>query len=117
MVSGENINPQKIDNFRDALERVPVVIAIILNRSNADLLPEWEEVAAVSIAVQNMWLTTTSIGLGAFWASPEFMKYLADLLNLNENQKPMGFFYVGEIAMEYPSPGRGDIGEKIEWMK
>ncbi len=117
VVSGENINPQKIDNFRDALERVPVVIAIILNRSNADLLPEWEEVAAVSIAVQNMWLTATSLGLGAFWASPDFMKYLTGLLNLNETQKPMGFFYVGEIAMEYPSPGRGDIGEKIEWMK
>ena len=84
---------------------------------NVDLLPEWEEVAAVSIAVQNMWLTATSMGLGAFWASPEFMKYLTELLNLKANQKPMGFFYVGEIAMDYPSPGRGDIGDKIEWME
>jgi nitroreductase len=115
VVSGENINPQKIDNFKEALERVPVMIVIILNRSNGDFIPEWEEIAAVSIAVQNMWLTATSLGLGAFWASPEFMKHLTGLLNLKPNQKPLGFFYVGEIAMDYPSPGRGDINEKVEW--
>ncbi len=115
VVSGENINPQKIDNFKEALERVPVMIAIVLNRSSGDFIPEWEEIAAVSIAVQNMWLTATSLGLGAFWASPDFMKYLTDLLNLQPNQKPMGFFYVGEIAMDYPSPGRGDINDKVEW--
>ena len=104
-----------MDKFRNDLERVPVVIAVVLNRSSADLLPEWEEIAAVSIAVQNMWLTATSLGLGAFWASPDFMKYLTDLLNLKPNQRPMGFFYVGEIAMDYPSQGRGDINEKVEW--
>ncbi len=112
---GESINVQKIEKFRNALERVPVVIAIILNRDAAERLPEWEEIAAVSIAVQNMWLTATSLGLGAFWASPEFMKYLIGLLDLRPNQKPMGFFYVGEIAMDYPSPGRGNIEEKVEW--
>ncbi len=115
VASGESINEQKMDKFRDDLKRVPVVISIVLNRSNEELLPEWEEVAAVSIAVQNMWLTATSLGLGAFWASPDFMKYLIGLLNLKENQKPMGFFYVGEIAMDYPSQGRGDINEKVEW--
>lgn len=115
VAAGESINEQKIDKFKDALERVPVVIAIILNRSSTDLLPEWEEVAAVSISVQNMWLTATSLGLGAFWASPDFMKHLSELLNLKENQKPMGFFYVGEIAMDYPSQGRGDINDKVEW--
>ena len=116
IVSGEVINPQKIEKFKDALERVPVMIAIILNRSKGDFIPEWEEIAAVSMAVQNMWLTATSLGLGAFWASPEFMKYLTGLLELQPNQKPLGFFYVGEIAMEYPSPGRGDIIGKVEWM-
>lgn len=115
VVSGESINEQKMDKFRDDLKRVPVVIAIVLNRNSDDLLPEWEEVAAVSIAVQNMWLTATSLGLGAFWASPEFMKHLTILLNLHPNQKPMGFFYVGEIAMDYPSQGRGDINDKVEW--
>ena len=34
------------------MERVPVMIAIVLNRSNGDFIPEWEEVAAVSIDVK-----------------------------------------------------------------
>lgn len=117
VVSEVNINEQKIDKFKDALERVPVVIAIVLNRSNADLLPEWEEVAAVSMAVQNMWLTATNLGLGAFWASPDFMEFLTELLELKPNQKPMGFFYIGEIAIDYPSQGRGDINDKVDWIE
>ncbi|MBN2635306.1 MAG: nitroreductase [Prolixibacteraceae bacterium] len=117
VVSGVSINEQKIDKFKDALDRVPVVIAIILNRSNEDLLTEWEEIAAVSMAVQNMWLTATSLGLGAFWASPDFMEFLTEMLELKANQKPMGFFYVGEIAMDYPSQGRGDINDKVEWIE
>jgi len=112
---GENINPQKTDKFKDALDRVPVAIAVILERDIAERIPEWEEIAAVSMAVQNMWLTATEIGLGAFWSTPQFMPYLNDILKLNSNQRILGFFYVGNIALDYPSPGRGDIAEKVEW--
>jgi nitroreductase len=62
-----------------------------------------------------MWLTATSIGLGAFWSTPEFVPLLNEILEIQPRQKLLGFFYVGEIAMEYPSPGRGDIVAKVEW--
>ena len=112
---GEEINIQKKEKFIEALERVPLVIAIILERDVAQRIPEWEEIAAVSMSVQNMWLTATELGLGAFWATPQFMPYIADIFDLKLNQKLHGFFYVGEIAMDYPSPGRGDINDKVEW--
>jgi len=71
--------------------------------------------AAVSMAVQNMWLTATELGLGAFWATPGFMELFTELLEITEGQSLLGFFYVGEILMEYPSPGRGDVSQKVEW--
>ncbi|MDX1284042.1 MAG: nitroreductase family protein, partial [Draconibacterium sp.] len=95
--------------------RVPVAIAIILQRDPGERLPEWEEVAAVSMAVQNMWLTATEMDLGAFWATPGFMELLDEMLELRTGQKALGFFYVGEIMIDYTSPGRGDISNKIEW--
>lgn len=109
------VNLQKADKFTMGLKNVPVAIAIILQRDAAERIPEWEEIAAVSMAVQNMWLLATEKKLGAFWSTPEFLPLLEDLLNLSEKQKLLGFFYVGEIAMEYPSQGRGSVREKTEW--
>jgi nitroreductase len=112
---GEPLNIPKIDKFKEAMERVPVAIAIIFERDTAERIPKWQEIAAVSMAVQNMWLTATSMGLGAFWSTPDFLPFLNDLLKIQPGQKLLGFFYVGQIAMEYPSPGRGDIATKVGW--
>lgn len=115
VAEGEPLNIQKIDKFKEALERVPVAIAIIFERDVAERIPEWQEIAAISMAVQNMWLTATGLGLGAFWSTPEFLPLLNDIVEIQPTQKLLGFFYVGHIAMEYPSPGRGDIAEKVVW--
>jgi nitroreductase len=113
--TGEPVNAQKLDKFTSGLRNVPVAIAIIFERDAAERIPEWEEIAAVSMAVQNMWLTATSLGLGAFWSTPEFLPLLNDIFEIQPRQKLLGFFYLGEIAVEYPSPGRGDVAAKVEW--
>lgn len=116
-IHGSSVNLQKAEKFTSALKDVPVAIAIILQRDVAERIPEWEEIAAVAMAVQNMWLTATSKGYGAFWSTPEFLPLLNEILHLETGQKLLGFFYVGEIAMEYPSPGRGNVKDKIEWLE
>lgn len=113
--SGEPINPQKVEKFYEMLQHVPVAIALFMQRDPAERLPEWEEIAAVSMAVQNMWLSATEMDLGAFWATPGFLPHLSEILNLKPGQKAMGFFYVGQVALEYPAPGRGRVEDKIEW--
>lgn len=113
---GAEINPQKVDKLKDNLERVPVVMLIILQRDEAERIPEWEEIAAVSMAVQNMWLTATDLGLGAFFATPQFLPLLNEVFEIEQGQKVLGLFYVGHLAMEYPSPGRGPIEDKVTWM-
>ncbi len=112
---GEPINPQKVDKFKSSIENVPVAIAIIFERDAAERVPEWQEIAAVSMAVQNMWLTATNLDLGAFWATPDFLPLLNEIVEIQPRQRLLGFFYVGHIAMDYPSPGRVDIATKVEW--
>lgn len=114
--SGAEINQQKVDKLMENIKRVPVVMTVIMERDEAKRIPEWEEIAAVSMAIQNMWLTATEKGLGAFFASPQFMPMLDDILGIKPGQKALGFFYVGYIAMDFPSPGRGEIDDKVEWM-
>ncbi len=113
---GFQIAPEKVEKFKSTMERVPVAIAIVMQRDPGKRLPEWEEVAAVSMAVQNMWLLATEMDLGAFWATPAFIDLFNEILDIQEEQKCLGFFYVGHIMVDYPSPGRGDIDTKVEWM-
>lgn len=115
VANGSPIPADAIEKISTALANVPVVIVTIMQRDPAERIAEWEEIAAVSMAVQNMWLTATEMGLGGFWATPPYMDILSEVLELKEGQKALGFFFVGEATMEYPSPGRGDIAGKVTW--
>jgi len=91
------------------------VIAIIMEVHN-DMLPEWEEVAAVACAVQNMWLTVTSMGLAGYWSTPKYATEGGQFLNLNENQKCLGLFYIGIPQDNLPDQYQpGKVENKIEW--
>lgn len=84
--------------YRKTLEnpqKAGAVIAIILQRDLQERLPEWEEMAAVAMAVQNMWLTATDLGLGAYWSTPAAALNAAQWLQLPAGQRCLGLFYVG----------------------
>ena len=93
------------------------IICICLDRSDEDLIPEWEEIAAVSMSVQNMWLTCTANNLGCYWSSPKIISKLGTFLNLRENQKCLGFFYIGKYnELAKRSLNKKDVNEKVEWL-
>ncbi|TXF77482.1 nitroreductase [Chryseobacterium sp.] len=75
------------------ISKANAVITISVNFSG--LLPEWEEVAATAMAVQNMYLTCTANNVGCYWSTPGMMKHLDRFLGLEENQKCYGLFYLG----------------------
>lgn len=91
-----------------------VAIAIITNYTGE--LPEWEELAATACAVQNLWLAAHSIGLGGYWASPGLINHLGQFLQLEENQKCYGIFYLGHVENSEKREGfRSPIEDKIRW--
>ncbi|WP_294250331.1 nitroreductase [uncultured Chryseobacterium sp.] len=75
------------------INKADTVISIIVNFSG--MVPEWEEIAAVSMAVQNMYLTCTANGIGCYWSSPKLVDHLKESLTIEENQKCLGLFYMG----------------------
>lgn len=76
-------------------QKANVVISIVVNFSG--LVPEWEEIAATAIAVQNMYLTCTANNIGCYWSSPKLVDTLKESLNIEENQKCLGLFYMGSL--------------------
>ncbi|MBV2226376.1 MULTISPECIES: nitroreductase [Sphingobacterium] len=88
-------------------------LAIIVDYSGD--LPEWEELAATACAVENMWLAAASIGIGGYWATPGLINHIGPFLNLKENQRCIGFFYMGHHESEPREPVRSPIEDKIRW--
>ena len=83
--------PNKISN-------TDTLITISVNFSG--LVPEWEEIAATAMAVQNMYLTSTIHQIGCYWSSPGMIQHLGEFLNLEGNQKCIGLFYLGKIKTD-----------------
>jgi nitroreductase len=93
------------------------VIAICIQKSPKGKPPEWEEISAVAMAVQNMWLTCTALGIGAYWSSPSLIEQLGGFFNFKEGESCLGFFYMGKIDGELPQGMRkSSIDAKVEYI-
>lgn len=87
---------KKYNDIGFKINKADTVVSIVVNFSG--MLPEWEEIAAVSMAVQNMYLTCTANGVGCYWSSPKIVDQLKESLTIEENQKCLGLFYMGNLA-------------------
>ncbi|MBE9464852.1 nitroreductase [Dyadobacter subterraneus] len=111
----ETFSEAKYEGTRSKSLKSAAVIAIIME-THAEKIPEWEEVAAVACAVQNMWLTATANNIGAYWSSPSVTDALKAFLELKENQKCIGFFYMGYHNLGEISVRRTPIEDKVTWI-
>ena len=93
------------------------VIALIMQRDPQARIPEWEEVAAVAMAVQNLWLGLAELGLGGYWGSPAWMHHqsMSAFLGLQEGQTCLGFFYLGPTDSPTGPGERSPWQDKVRW--
>lgn len=92
------------------------LLAIIFQPSKK--LPEWEEIAAISCAVQNMWLSCTSLGLGCYWDTGKAtMSFFNSHLHLDNSEKCLGIFYMGHLKKDLPKKNRRrkPLSKKLVW--
>lgn len=97
-------------------EQSAAVIVICMQRDPKESIPEWEETAAVAMAVQNMWLACTELQIGAYWSTPKTTASVGAFFDLAPGEKCLGFFYMGHFDGDLPTGERkSEITEKTEW--
>ncbi|MHA7944367.1 nitroreductase family protein [Formosa sp. 3Alg 14/1] len=106
----------KYNKIQRNCKKAGAIIAICMERDPEESIPEWEEIASTAMAVQNMWLTATDIGLGAYWSSPGLISTMDEFFNLNDNEKCIGFFYLGYYDATAPERSPKPIEDKVEWL-
>ena len=90
-----------------------------MHRADATILPETEEVAAVSCAVQNILLSIHAYGLGGYWSTGgvTYNNSAKPFFDLDENDSLLGFIYLGVIDC-VPEPGkRQPVEQKVSWSR
>ena len=112
----EKVSQKKLKKLQNNPLKAGCIIAICMQRDPAESIPEWEEIAAVACAVQNMWLTATAHELGAYWSSPRFIKDIGPFLELKEGERCLGFFYMGYHNQPKVPRTRKPIEEKVTWL-
>jgi len=109
----------KLKKLQENPSKSNAVILIFMHRDNEERIPEWEEIAAVSMSVQNMWLTTHDLGYGCYWSSPKSFININEFegIKVNSNEQFLGFFYIGTYKKESQElPDRKSIEEIVHFI-
>lgn len=112
----EKFLQKKHDSFAHKTSQAGAIIAICI-QFHEDKVPAWEEIAATACAVQNMALIAQSLNVGTYWGSPPLIGHLGDFLQLAENEKCYGLFYMGYHNAETRAANRTPMEEKVIWME
>jgi nitroreductase len=114
------------DRFKEAtyqkLQTNPLlashIIAIGMKRDPNKKHPEVEEIAAVACAVQNIYLSVTDYGLGGYWTTGgvTYNEKAKPFFGLGEEDRLLGFFYLGYVAIPSASAKRKPLEEKVIWV-
>ncbi|MDH5397089.1 MAG: nitroreductase [Cyclobacteriaceae bacterium] len=95
------------------------VIAIMMKRDEKESVPEVEEVEAVAMAVQNMYLTATAHGIGCYWGSGgiTYLEEAKPFFGLGKTDQLLGFLFIGHPKATPETGKRNPIQDKVEWVR
>ncbi len=94
------------------------IIAIGMKRTTTKNIPEIEDVEAVACAVQNIYLSVAAYGLGGYWTTGglTYNEKSKSFFGLGEQDKLLGFFYLGHVAIPSTGATRLPFEEKVKWV-
>ena len=107
----------KYQKIKKNCESSGAVLALILHRDEQERVPEWEEIASLSMAVQNIWVALDQYELGGYWSSPPLRDFLGEHVSLKPNESCFGFFYLGYCEPLDRIMKKGPIEDKVEWIE
>ena len=114
-INSENFRKHQVDKMKEKFQLTSHIICICMKK-NSHLLPEWEEIAATAMAVQNIWLTSFTMGIGCYWSSPASINQLGNYIKFKKGERCLGLLYMGYYDSKEKIVFKRDlIDHKIDW--
>ena len=109
-----DFSESKKQNIENRFEKTSHIIGICMKK-NIEIVPEWEEIAATAMAVQNIWISCSKSKIGGYWSTPKYSRKLRKFLELDKDEICLGFFYLGIHQSERKKRLRDSVVDKIQW--
>lgn len=117
----KQFNEMKYKLYADKHKKVSHIIAVIARRDPEKKHPKQEDIASVAMAVQNIYLSLESFGIGGYLSTGKlaYSHGMRTFLNLGEEDEPIGFFMLGIPENKFKLPPRERIPavDKTEWIR
>ncbi|WP_291285744.1 nitroreductase [Flavobacterium sp.] len=116
------LSPEDQRDKLSYLENYPLnaacMIGVIMVRNTKIALPEWEEIAAVSSAVQNIALSCSAHKIGSYWSTKGVAIDYVAKFGLAENEKSLGLLYLGYYpeALKPSKKKRTPLSKKVVYL-
>ncbi|GGE87288.1 Nitroreductase [Chishuiella changwenlii] len=112
----DQLNDRKINALIEKCDKSNKIV--LINFINLEKNPEWEELAATSMAVQNMWLMATALNIGAYWSSPaNVIANVDEFTTMEEGEKCVGVFYMGKHDGDLLEGSRQPAESKVKFLE
>jgi nitroreductase len=114
--AGADFNQIKYDKLINKPMQCSHIIVIGMKRN--PIVPEFEEIAAVSCAVQNMLLTASDLGAGGYWSTGghDFFDTFKTHFGLVGEDRLLGFLFLGmPKSISLPPRERLSLEDISQW--
>lgn len=95
--SPEEERKKRMETYKNLPLKAPVNIIVACEATEDHKIIPVEEIAAVNACIENMLLTATNEGLGAFWGTGNYVYHpkMKEILGLKEKDAVIGVVYIG----------------------
>lgn len=103
--------------WREMPLRAPMIIVTIARVQPNPKVPDWEQVAAVAAATQNIQLAALDMGFGVMWRTGEMVTapLVRDFLGAGATDQIVAFLYIGSPEGESRAPEFQPLDQCVEF--
>ncbi len=107
------------DKLLHNVDKASHLVIAVMKRGENLKIPQIEEIAAASAAIQNILLGATALGISSFWSTGGMThsQALKDYLQLGKEDIVMGLIFLGHTDEPAKEGFRNiSINEKVKWL-
>jgi len=116
MNNPEDQKKGKTEKIKLKTQQADTIITICMQRDPNESVPEWEEIASVAMAVQNMYLSCEAYGIGCYWSTPKMINRMDQFHAMEKGERCIGIFYMGYYDKDLPTSQRKPLADKVTWL-
>jgi len=99
-----DVLPSYLKKQKDKPLRSPLIVVVVAHLTESPKIPEIEQMLSAGAAAHNVLLASNALGFGSIWLTGDnaYDPHVCDELGLEENERIIGFIYIGTPSIEIP---------------